>query len=81
MRPEYFDGMQMHEDSAVMAALRWDNLWSCTCRGCTSSPLYEDPAEVRSADRPCALDICITARNFTHESSTCAFSDDDPGDD
>ena len=28
MRPEYFDGMQMHEDSAIMAALRWNNLWS-----------------------------------------------------
>jgi len=28
MRPEYFDGMQMHEDSVVMAALRWNNLWS-----------------------------------------------------
>ena len=28
MRPEYFDGMQMHEDSAVMAAVRWNNLWS-----------------------------------------------------
>jgi hypothetical protein len=28
MRPEYFDGIQMHEDFAAMAALRWDNLWS-----------------------------------------------------
>jgi len=31
MRPEYFDGMQMHADFAVMAALRWDNLWSSAC--------------------------------------------------
>ena len=30
MRPEYFDGMQMHEDFAVVAAVRWDNLWSST---------------------------------------------------
>ena len=28
MRPEYFDGMQMHEDFSVMNALRWGNLWS-----------------------------------------------------
>ena len=33
MRPEYFDGMQMNEDFAVMAALQWDNLWSSACRG------------------------------------------------
>jgi len=32
MRPEYFDGMQMYEDFAVMAALGWDNLWSSACR-------------------------------------------------
>ena len=37
------------------------------------SPLYEDPAEVRSTDRPCALDICNTARSFTHESNTCVI--------
>jgi hypothetical protein len=43
------------------------------CIPVDSSPLYEDPAEVRSADRPCALDICNTARNFTHESSTCVI--------
>ena len=43
------------------------------CIHVDSSPLYEDPAEVLSADRPCALDICNTARNFTHESSTCVI--------
>ena len=32
MRPGYFDEMQMHEDFAVMGALRWDNLWSSACR-------------------------------------------------
>jgi len=69
MRPEYFDGMQMHEDFAVMAALRWDNHWSCV----DGSPLYEDPVEVRSPDRPCALDICNTARSFTHESNACVI--------
>jgi len=37
------------------------------------SPLYEDPAEVRSSDRPCALDMCNTARSFTHESNTCVI--------
>jgi len=37
MRPEYFDGMQMHEDFAVMAAVWWDNLWSSACRGWKSS--------------------------------------------
>ena len=44
------------------------------CIPVDSSPLYEDPVEVRSADRPCALDICNTARNFTHESSTCVIT-------
>jgi len=38
-----------------------------------ASPLYEDPAEVRSADRPCAFDMCNTARSFTHESNTCVI--------
>jgi len=33
------------------------------------SPLYEDPSEVRSADRPCALDMCNTVRSFAHESN------------
>jgi len=37
MRPEYFDGMQMNEDFAVMVVLRWDFLWSCVYRGCKSS--------------------------------------------
>ena len=71
MRPEYFDGIQMHEDFAVMAILRWDNLWSPDT--VDASPLYEDPTEVRSADRPCALDMCNTARSFTHESNTCVI--------
>ena len=43
------------------------------CIPVDSSPLYEDPAEVRSTDRPCALDICNTARSFTHESNTYAI--------
>jgi len=38
-----------------------------------SSPLYEDPAEVRSTDRPCVLDIYNTTRIFTHESNTCVI--------
>ena len=33
-----------------------------------ASPLNEDPAEVRSADRPRALDMYNTTRSFTHES-------------
>jgi len=37
------------------------------------SPLYEGPAKVRSADRPCALDMCNTARSFTHESNACVI--------
>ena len=37
------------------------------------SPLYEDPAEVRSAEWPCALDMCNTARSFTHGSNTCVI--------
>jgi len=37
------------------------------------SPLYEDPVEVRSADRPCTLDMCNTTRRFTHESNTCVI--------
>jgi len=37
------------------------------------SPLYEDPTEVRSADRPCTLDMCNTVRSFTHESNTCVI--------
>jgi len=28
---------------------------------------------VLSTDRPCALDICNTARSFTHESNTCVI--------
>jgi len=47
MRPEYFDGMQMYEDFAVMAALRWDNLCSSACRGWKSSLL-----------RPCRGAVC-----------------------
>jgi len=71
MRSEYFDEIQMHGDFAVMVALRWDNLWSShTVDG---SPLYEDPAEVRSTDRLCTLDMCNTARTFTHESNTCVI--------
>ena len=31
MRPEYFDEIQVLDDFSVMAALRWDNLWSSTC--------------------------------------------------
>ena len=27
----------------------------------------------RSTDRPCALDMCNTARSFTHESNTCVI--------
>ena len=53
--------------------------WCLLCDGIICGPLYsrwfkslyEDPAEVWSTDRPCTLDICNTARNFTHESSTC----------
>jgi len=29
--PSIFDGMQMHEDFAVTAVLRWDDLWSSVC--------------------------------------------------
>jgi len=28
----------------------------------------------RSTNRPCALDICNTARSFTHESNTCVIT-------
>jgi len=57
-------------------------LWWLLCDGTIcgrlhavdGSPLYEDPAEVRSADRPCALDMCNTARSFTHESNTCVIT-------
>jgi hypothetical protein len=56
-------------------------LWWLLCDGIIygplhavdASPLYADPAEVRSTDRPCALDICNTARSFTHESNTCVI--------
>jgi len=27
----------------------------------------------RSTDRPCALDMCNTARSFTHQSNTCVI--------
>jgi len=38
--------------------------------------VYHPPATVeistdRSTDRPCALDMCNTARSFTHQSNTC----------
>jgi len=49
MNSEYFDEMQMHEDFALMAALRWDNLLSAARRGWKSS-LYEEPAEVQPTD-------------------------------
>jgi len=62
----------MHEDFALMAALWWDNLWSSAGRG-RKSFLYEYPAEVQSTDLPCALDVCNTARSFTHESNTCVI--------
>jgi len=71
MRPEYFDGMQMHEDLTVMAALRWEICGPLHV--VDGSPLYEDPAEVRSTDRPCALDIYNTTRSFTHGSNTCVI--------
>jgi len=56
-------------------------LWWLLCNGIFCGPLrvvdgsslYEDPAEVRSADRPCALDMCNTTRSFTHESNTCVI--------
>ena len=37
------------------------------------SPLYEDPVEVRSVDRPCALEMYNATRRFTHESTTCVI--------
>jgi len=37
------------------------------------SPLYEDPTEVRSVDRPSVRDTCNTTRSFTHESNTCVI--------
>ena len=54
-------------------------LWPLFCDGMIcgplyvvdGSPLYGDPAEVLSADQPCALDTCNTTRSFTHESNTC----------
>jgi len=56
-------------------------LWLLLCDGIICGPLhavdgsppYEDPAEVWPTDRPCALDICNTARSFTHESNTCVI--------
>jgi len=56
-------------------------LWWLLCDGIIwgplhavdGSPLYEDPAEVRSADRPCALDMWNTTRSFTHISNTCVI--------
>jgi len=56
--------------------LRWllcDGIICGPLHSVDASPLYEDPAEVRSADRPCALDMCNTARSFTHESNTCVI--------
>ena len=54
-------------------------LWWLLCDGIffgplhavDASPLYEDPVKVWSADWPCVLDMCNTARSFTHESNTC----------
>jgi len=43
------------------------------CIPLMENPLYEDPAQVRSTDRPCTLDICNTARSFTHESNICVI--------
>ena len=56
-------------------------LWCLFCDGIIcgplhvvdGSPLYEDPAEVRSADRPCTLDMYNAGRSFTHESNTCVI--------
>jgi len=56
-------------------------LWWLICDGIIcgplhavdGSPLFHDPAEVRSTDRPCVLDICNTTRSFTHESNTCVI--------
>ena len=52
--------------------LRW-----LLCDGIICGPLHavedEDPAEVRSTNRPCTLDICNTARSFTHESNACVI--------
>jgi len=56
-------------------------LWRLLCDGMIcgplhavdGSPLYEEPTEVRSTDRPCALDTCNTARSSTHESNTCVI--------
>ena len=53
-------------------------LWWLLCDGIIcgplhavdGSPLYEDPTEVWSVDQPCALDMCNTARSFTHKSNT-----------
>ena len=56
--------------------LRWllcDGIICGPLHAVDASPLYEDPAEVRSADRPCAFDMCNTARSFTHESNTCVI--------
>ena len=56
--------------------LRWllcDGIICGPLHAVDGSPLYEDPAEVQSTDWPCALDICNTARIFTHESNTCVI--------
>jgi len=56
--------------------IRWllcDAIISGPLHSVDTSPLYEDPAGVQSTDRPCALDMCNTARIFTHESNTCVL--------
>ena len=56
--------------------LRWllcDGIICGPLHAVEGSPLYEDPAEVRSTDRLCTLDICNTARSFTHESNSCVI--------
>ena len=62
----------MYEDFVLMVALWWDNLWS-SADSARKSSLYEYPAEVKSTDRPCALDMYNTARSSTHESNTCVI--------
>ena len=37
------------------------------------SPLYEDPAEVRSAHRPCAPDMCNAAKSFFYRGTRIKF--------
>jgi len=67
-----FYEIQMHEDFALMAGLWWDNLWS-SGGSVRKSSLFEYPAEVKSTDWPCVLDVCNTVRSFTHESNTCVI--------